>query len=193
MGPTTHPAMTGAARDGHLDPSRCGPPAAGAGTLRCQGRGFQTILYRSRSAVPGPWPTLPEVEADPTGGRGRPYPRSGALPDPSGPDGGPTVHAPWGIPYCIQDGMAAERTTPAGSCLDPACPQPAPGLTRRHREPARRAGEAISHAGAATPLQPLEADLPGTTGSSARANAHTPETSDREGAFNRCSSGFLES
>ena len=176
MGPTTHPAMTGAARDGHLDPSRCGPPAAGAGTLRCKGRSSHTILDRSRSVAPGPSPTTPE-----------------GLPDPSGPDGGPTVHAPWGIPYCIQDGMAAERTTPAGSCGDPACPQPAPGLTRRHREPARRAGEAISHAGAATPLRPLEADLPGTTGSSARANAHTPETSIRPCAFNRCSSGFLES
>ena len=134
--PATLPAMTGAARDGHPDPSRCGPPTAGAGTLRCKGLSSYTILYRSRSAVPGPRPTLPEVKADPTRGRGRPYPRSGALPDPSGPDGGPTVHAPWGIPYCIQDGMAAERTTPAGSCGDPACPQPAPGLTRGHREPA---------------------------------------------------------
>ena len=192
MGPTTHPAMTGAARDGHLDPSRCGPPAAGAGTLRCQGRGFQTILYRSRSAVPGPWPTLPEVEADPTGGRGRPYPRSGALPDPSGPDGGPTVHAPWGIPYCIQDGMAAERTTPAGSCGDPACPQPIPGLPRRHREPARRAGEAISQTGAATPLHATRRRLP----TSLLLSAHLcplPVTSIRPCAFNRCSSGFLES
>ena len=90
------------------------------------------------------------------------------------------MHAPWGMPYCIQDGMAAERTTPAGSCLDPACPQPAPGLTRghrepaphtkRHREPALRREKRPPPAEAATPLHVVEDAQ--VSGSAAQASPH---------------------